>query len=82
MKLSREPKKGPRAGFGAEATWQYFIISALSPFWISVKKLMSLLTEEDEELLHEADNIAVKIAEVLIQAFNDKEGREPNGEEL
>jgi hypothetical protein len=43
---------------------------------------MSLLTEEDEELLHEADNIAVKIAEVLIQAFKDKEGREPNGEEL
>ena len=43
---------------------------------------MSLLTEEDEELVHEADNIAVKIAEVLIQAFKDKEGREPNGEEL
>ena len=43
---------------------------------------MSLLTEEDEELLHEADNIAVKIAEVLIQAFKEKEGRDPNGEEL
>ena len=43
---------------------------------------MSLLKEEDEEILHEADNIAVKIAEVLIQAFKEKEGRDPNGEEL
>lgn len=43
---------------------------------------MSLLIEEDEEILHEADNIAVKIAEVLIQAFKEKEGRDPNVEEL
>lgn len=41
-----------------------------------------LSSKEDEEISHEADNIASKIAEVLIQAFKGKEGREPTAEEL
>lgn len=39
-------------------------------------------SKEDEEVSHEADSIAAKIAEVLIQAFKGKEGREPTAEEL
>lgn len=45
---------------------------------------MSTLLEpfHDDELNDQADNIASKIAEIMIKAFKEKEGRDPTTEEI